>query len=192
MEPKSSAASYALHTIMAKMPTRWEPAIGIIRSSNAQELHDHWQKVAAKWSQLQEQGKIKSFSTPAALALSPRRLEENRQKLQTIDLAGARNALTASVAEEGFSEETFASGFTLLDDLSRAAQPGEAVTRLARAASEIVELVVPRRSFLRAGSPALDRFCDNARADHRSGAEKMLARELPVAGVPMTLSGLEF
>ncbi len=32
MEPKSSAASYALHTIMDKMPTRWEPAIGMIKA----------------------------------------------------------------------------------------------------------------------------------------------------------------
>jgi hypothetical protein len=62
MEPKSSAASYALHTIMGKMPTRWEPAIGIVRAQNAQELHDHWQKVSARWTELQEAGKIKSFA----------------------------------------------------------------------------------------------------------------------------------
>ena len=38
MEPKSSAAGYALHTIMAKMPTRWEPAIGIVRATHPQQL----------------------------------------------------------------------------------------------------------------------------------------------------------
>jgi hypothetical protein len=32
MEPKSSDAGYALKTIMAKMPTRWEPVIGIVRA----------------------------------------------------------------------------------------------------------------------------------------------------------------
>ncbi len=69
MEPKKSDAGYALKTIMRKMPTRWEPVIGIVRAADAQQLHDSWQKVAGHWSDLQAAGKIKSFSTPAALAL---------------------------------------------------------------------------------------------------------------------------
>ena len=193
MEPKSSAASHALHTIMAKMPTRWEPAIGIVRSSNAQELHDHWQKVAAKWSQLQEQGKIKSFSTPAALALSPRRLEENRQKLQAIDLRGARaTRSTASIAEEGFSAETFASAFTLLDELSRVAQPGEPLpdwrTLLPKSSSWwfLVDRFFAHDPLLSTG------FVTTHEPITAQAQKQMLARELPVAGVPMTLSGWSF
>jgi hypothetical protein len=89
MEPKSSDAGHALHTIMAKMPTRWEPAIAIVQSADAQQQHDYWQQVSAHWSTLQEQGKIKSFATPAALALSPRRLDENREKLRGFDFARA-------------------------------------------------------------------------------------------------------
>src|SRR5215212_5877752 len=67
MEPKSSAAGYALHTIMNKMPARWEPALAIVQANDPQQLHDGWQKIAAHWSELQEAGRIKSFSTPAAL-----------------------------------------------------------------------------------------------------------------------------
>ena len=52
------------------------------QGDNAQQLHDYWQKVAARWAELQAAGKIKSFSTPAALSLSPQRLTINRQKLQ--------------------------------------------------------------------------------------------------------------
>src|SRR5947209_10731123 len=74
MEPKRSDAGYALKTIMEKMPTRWEPVIGMIKADSAQQLHDYWQKVEPRWSALQAVGKIKGFSTPAALALSPQRL----------------------------------------------------------------------------------------------------------------------
>ncbi|MGZ5003879.1 MAG: MMPL family transporter, partial [Chthoniobacterales bacterium] len=93
MEPKRSAAGYALHTIMEKMPARWEPALGIVHAASAQELHDDWQKIAAHWSELQDGGKIKGFSTPAALALSPRRAEVNREKLRALDFAATRQAL---------------------------------------------------------------------------------------------------
>ncbi|MFN2477154.1 MAG: MMPL family transporter, partial [Chthoniobacterales bacterium] len=123
MEPKSSDAGYALHTIMEKMPARWEPAIAIVRAANAQQLHDYWQTIAAKWAEVQAAGKIKSFSTPAALALSPQRLSTNREKLRAVDFAATRQALETAVAQEGFSAETFASAFTLLDDLTRVADP---------------------------------------------------------------------
>ena len=85
MEPKRSDAGYALKTIMEKMPSRWEPVIGIVKAANAQQLHGYWQKVAAHWNDLLTAGKIKSFSTPAALALSPERSQTNRQKLQAAD-----------------------------------------------------------------------------------------------------------
>ncbi|MDQ3315200.1 MAG: MMPL family transporter, partial [Verrucomicrobiota bacterium] len=127
MEPKSSAASYALHTIMEKMPSRWEPAIGIVRTNDAQHLHDSWQKIAAQWSDLQEAGKIKSFSTPAALALSPERLTANRAKLATLNFPATRQALETAVAQEGFSAETFEPAFKVLDDLARAAESGAAI-----------------------------------------------------------------
>ena len=150
MEPKSSAASYALHTIMDKMPTRWEPAIGIVRADNEQQLHDSWQKIAARWNELQEAGKIKGFSTPAALALSPQRLTSNRAKLRTLDFSATRNALQAAVAEEGFSAETFASAFTLLDGLSQAAGPAATIPSWRERPSGDLELVVSGRSLFRA------------------------------------------
>src|SRR5437762_6688475 len=71
LEPKNSRASQALQAIMAKMPTRWEPVLAIVRTRDPQELHDDWQKVSAHWSDLQKSGKLTGFSTPAALCLSP-------------------------------------------------------------------------------------------------------------------------
>ena len=122
MEPKHSAAGYALETIMQKMPTRWEPVIGIIRAQDEQQLHDDWQKVDAHWAELQKAGKIKSFSTPAALALSPRKMQTNRAKLlESINFAAARTALETAITENGFSPETFASADSILDELEAAA-----------------------------------------------------------------------
>ena len=192
MEPKSSAASYALHTIMEKMPARWEPAIGMIRSRNAQELHDHWQKVAAHWTELQEAGKIKSFSTPAALALSPQRLETNRAKLRTLDFAATRQALEGVVAQEGFSVETFASAFTVLDDLARLAQPDANLpdwrSLLSQSSSWwfLVDRYFAHDPLLTTG------FVTTHEPITTQAQKQMLTRELPVAGVPMTLSGWSF
>src|ERR1051325_10671421 len=121
MEPKRSDAGYALKTIMEKMPTRWEPVIGMIKAENAQQRHDYLQKVEPRWAALQAAGKIKGYSTPAALALSPRRLEVNRQKLAALNFSATREALESSLAAEGFSRETFESGFKLLDELKAAA-----------------------------------------------------------------------
>src|SRR6185503_7037150 len=112
-----------LKTIMQKMPTRWEPVIGMIKAESAQQLHDYWQKVEPRWAALQAAGKIKGYSTPAALALSPSRLDANRQKLTALNFPAAREALESAVAAEGFSHETFESGFKLLDELKAAADP---------------------------------------------------------------------
>ena len=149
MEPKRSDAGYALKTIMEKMPSRWEPVIGIVKAANAQQLHDYWQKVAAHWNDLQVAGKIKSFSTPAALALSPARLQTNRQKLQTANLPGARDALEAAIAAEGFSRDTFESAFVLLDQLRGAADPSVSTAGLANPIAAKIQLVVSGRSLFR-------------------------------------------
>ena len=191
MEPKSSAAGYALHTIMAKMPMRWEPAIGIVRAGNPQQLHDYWQQIAAHWTRLQEAGNIKSFSTPAALALSPRRARANREALGAIDLAASRSALEEAVAAEGFSPEAFASGFKLLDELAHAAQPAAALAdwrTLLPTTSSWWFLV--DRYF--AHDPLLTTGFVTTHAPIDQEQKQMLARELPVDGVPMTLSGWSF
>lgn len=192
MEPRNSAASYALHTIMDRMPARWEPAIGIVRASEVQQLHDSWQKVAAHWSELQEAGKIKSFSTPAALALSPTRLESNREKLRALDLGATRQALEAAVAQEGFSAETFASGFTVLDDLARVAQPASPLpdwrTLLPPGSSWwfLVDRYFAQDPLLTTG------FVTTHEPITTQTQKEMLQRELPVAGVAMTLSGWSY
>ncbi|MEY2549249.1 MAG: uncharacterized protein QOD64_1831 [Verrucomicrobiota bacterium] len=192
MEPKRSDAGYALKTIMEKMPTRWEPVIGMVKADNAQQLHDYWQKVEPRWRDLQAAGKIKGFSTPAALALSPRRLEVNREKLRGVNFPAAQQALEAALAAEGFSRETFESGFKLLDELKVAADPG---TRLPDWRD-----ILPQTSgwwFLIdryfAHDPLLTTgFVTTTEPIATQEQKEMLHRELPVPGVPMVLSGWSF
>src|SRR5207253_5131908 len=93
LEPKNSRAGTALSLIMQKMPVRWEPVLGIVRAATEQQLHDFWKAISQDWAELQRDGRIKSLSTPDALALSRRVMQRNRQKLASINFDAARTAL---------------------------------------------------------------------------------------------------
>jgi predicted RND superfamily exporter protein len=192
MEPKRSDAGFALKTIMEKMPTRWEPVIGMIQADNAQQLHDYWQKVEPRWSALQAAGKIKSFSTPAALALSPQRLGANRQKLQSIDFGAARAALETAVAAEGFSAETFASAFILLEQLKTAADLATPLPDWREALPQtsgwwfLIDRYFAHDPLLTTG------FVTTNEPLATQEQKEMLRSELPVEGVPIKLSGWSF
>jgi uncharacterized protein len=174
------------------MPTRWEPVIGIVRAADAQQLHDSWQKIAGHWSDLQSAGKIKSFSTPAALALSPRRLQTNRERLRRIDFPAARNALEAALVAEGFTRESFLSAFALIDQLQSAAASSAQLPdwRSALPQSSSWWFLVDRYF---AHDPLLTTgFVTTNQPVETQAQKEMLHRELPVANVPMMLSGWSY
>src|SRR5437762_6541752 len=123
LEPKNSRAGTALSLIMQKMPVRWEPVLGIVRASTEQQLHDFWNAIAQHWAELQHAGKIKSFSIPNALALSPREMQHNRRKLASINFDAARTALQNALTQNRFNPDAFASAFELLNQLQAAAAP---------------------------------------------------------------------
>ncbi len=192
MEPKSSEAGHALAAIMAKMPTRWEPVLGIVRAPNEEQLHKDWQKIEAHWRDLERTGRIKSFTTPAALALSPRLMEANRERLGAVDFAGARRGLEEAIAREGFSRESFAAGFKLLDQL-------EAVAHGTMAIPDWRKALPPTSSWwflvdrYFAADPLLTvGFVTTNKPVETRDQKEMLTRELPVDGVPITLSGWSF
>src|SRR5260370_18672732 len=109
LEPKNSRAAEALQAIMAKMPTRWEPVLAIVHARDARELHDDWQRITPHWTELQQAGKIKGFSTPPPLCLSPLWMEQNRERLRTVNLPAVRPTLEATLSAEGFTTDPFAS-----------------------------------------------------------------------------------
>src|SRR5438045_3292306 len=123
LEPRNSRAAEALQAIMEKMPTRWEPVLAIVNARDSQELDDDWQRISAHWAELQQAGKIKGFSTPAALCLSPMSMEKNRESLQRVNFPAARQALEKALDTEGFSRDSFSPAFKLLDDLQAVVDP---------------------------------------------------------------------
>src|SRR6266581_3684978 len=192
LEPKNSRAAEALQAIMAKMPTRWEPVLAIVHARDAQELHDDWQRITAHWTELQQAGKIKGFSTPAALCLSPVWMEKNRERLRTVNLPAVRQTLEETLRAEGFSTDSFASAFRLLDDLRAVVDPKSPLpdwrNQLPKGAGWwfLVDRYFAKNPLLTTGFATTNEPV----ANHAQSEE--LSRELPVPGVPMILSGWSY
>jgi len=189
LQPKNIRASQALDTIMKKMPVRWEPVLAIVRATNSQELHDYWQKIFAHWRELQAAGKIKGFSTPAALCPSPIWMERNREHLRWINFQKAHETLTETLEAEGFSVEAFAPAFALLDDLQRVADPSAPLpdwrTQLPESSSWwfLIDRYFGQDPLLTAGFV----MTNEPVTTHEQSQE--LQRDLSVAGVPLILTG---
>jgi predicted RND superfamily exporter protein len=189
LQPKNIRASLALDTIMKKMPVRWEPVLAIVRATNAQELHGYWQKISARWRELQAAGKIKAFSTPAALCSSPIWMEQNRNQLRGMDFQAAHQTLTETLDTEGFSVEAFAPAFALLDDLRHIADPGVPLpnwrTQLPESSSWwfLIDRYFGQNPLLTTGFV----MTNEPITTHEQSQE--LQRDLSVAGVPVILTG---
>src|SRR5882724_570825 len=192
LQPKNIRANRALEEIMHKMPVRWEPVLAIVRATNQQELHDYWQKISAHWRQLQAAGKIKGFSTPAALCISPNWMQANRQQLSTINLQAARETLEQTLDAEGFSRDSFDPAFTLLDDLQHVADPSVPLpdwrTQLPQSSSWwfLVDRYYGQNPLLTTG------FVMTNQPVATDAQSEELGRDLPVAGVPMMIAGWSY
>src|SRR5213596_3050618 len=192
LQPKNIRANRALEEIMRKMPVRWEPVLAIVRATNPQELHDYWQKISAHWRQLQAAGKIKNFSTPAALCPSPNWMQANRRKLSTINFQAARETLEQTVDTEGFSRDSFAPAFALLDDLQHFTDPNVPLpdwrTQLPQSSSWwfLVDRYFGRDPLLTTG------FVMTSQPVATHAQSEALGRDVSVAGVPMILSGWSY
>jgi predicted exporter len=177
---------------MRKMPTRWEPVLAILRAQDAQQLHDHWRKIAAHWGDLQRSGKIKGFSTPAALTLSPASMQKNRERLGQIDFAASGRALEEALDVEGFSRDSFAPAFALLDELHRLVDPNVPLPswreRLPKSSGWwfLVDRYFAQDPLLTVGF-----VTSNAPIVTHADYEA-LSRDLPVPGVPMIFSGWSY
>jgi len=192
LEPKNSRAGHALEEIMNKMPSRWEPVLAIVQAHDPQELHDNWQKVSAHWSELQAAGKIRSFSTPAALTLSPQSMRRNRERLHEIDFTTVRRTLEETLDAEDFSRDSFASAFKLVDDLEAMVDPSAPLPnwrgQLPKSSSWwfLVDRYFAKNPLLTTG------FVTSNAPIKTHQQQVMLQQELPAAGVPMILSGWSY
>jgi len=192
LEPKNSRASLALRKIMQKTPMRWEPVVAIVRASDQQRLHDDWQKIAAHWRDLQLAGKIKSFSTPAALCLSPNAMQKNREQLSTINFPAARETFEQTLAAEGFRRDSFAPAFTLLDNLQHLVDPTAPLPnwrdQLPKSSSWwfLVDRYFAHDPLLTMG------FVTTNEPVSTHAQREDLGRNLPVADIPMILTGWSY
>jgi len=189
LQPKNIRASGALDAIMHKMPVRWEPVLAIVQGADSQQLHDYWQKISAHWRDLQATGKIKGFSTPAALCPSPIWMERNREHLRATNFQLAREILSQTLEAEGFSVEAFAPAFKLLDDLQGVSGPGVPLpnwrTQLPESSSWwfLIDRYFGRDPLLTTG------FVTTNRPLTTHAQSQELGRQLSVPGLPMILSG---
>ncbi len=189
LQPKNIRASGALDAIMQKMPVRWEPVLAIAQGADSQQLHDYWQKISAHWRDLQATGKIKGFSTPAALCPSPTWMERNREYLRTTNFQVAHEVLNQTLETEGFSVEAFAPAFKLLDDLQRVSDPSAPLpnwrTQLPESSSWwfLIDRYFGRDPLLTIG------FVTTNRPLTTHAQSQELGGELSVPGLPMILTG---
>ena len=192
LQPKNIRASRALEEIMHKMPVRWEPILAIVRAVNPQELHDYWQKISARLRELQAAGKIKSFSTPAALCASPNWMRANRERLKAVNFQATRETLDQTLDAEGFSRDSFAPAFTLLDDLQHFADSNVPLpdwrTQLPASSSWwfLVDRYFARDRLLTTGFV----MTNQPVTTHAQSQE--LGNDLTVPGVPMIISGWSY
>jgi predicted RND superfamily exporter protein len=192
LEPKKSQAGQALAAIMSNMPVRWEPVLVLVRAPDAQRLHDDWKKISTHWSELQATGKIKGFSTPAALAPSPMSIQSNREELRTIDFQSVRRTLEETLDAEGFSRDSFSSAYKLLDDLQSVADPNAPLPnwrdKLPKSSSWwfLVERYFAQDPLLTVG------FVTSNEPIRTHAQYVTFSRDLPVPAVPMILSGWSY
>lgn len=192
LEPRNSRASQALQAIMAKMPTRWEPVLAIVRAQNAQALHDDWQKISVHWAELQKAGELKGFTTPAALCLSPIWMEKNRQSLEKVDLQSARQTLEQTLDAEGFARDSFSAAFNLIDQLRTLANPATPMPdwrkQLPKGAGWwfLVDRYFAKDPLLTTG------FATTPQPVTTHAQSEQLGRDLTVPDVPMILSGWSY
>ena len=189
LQPKNIRASKAFDAIMQKMPVRWEPVLAIVRGTNQQQLHDYWQKISAHWREVQAVGKIKGFSTPAALCASPSWMERNRERLRAINFQAADETLTQTLEAEGFSVDAFSPAFAMLDDLQRVADPSAPLpnwrTQLPKSSSWwfLIDRYFGQDPLLTTGFVTTN----GSLTTHEESQE--LQRALSVSGTPMILTG---
>src|SRR6202022_3969025 len=149
-------------------------------------------RLFSQWAQLQVSRKIKGFSTPAALALSPQLMERNRARLRAIDLQAVRETLETAAIREGYNRVAFAGGFKLLDELQAIVDPRMPLPhwrdKLPKSSSWwfLVDRYFAQDPLLTTG------FVTTNAPITRHAEYETLSRELPVANVPMILSGWSY
>src|SRR5207244_7151150 len=128
----------------------------------------------------------------AALYLSTVWMGKNLERLRTVNLPTVRRTLEETLRAEGFSNDSFASAFRLLDDLQAVADPKAPLpdwrNQLPKGAGWwfLVDRYFARNPMLTTG------FATTNAPVTTHAQQQELSRDLPVPGVPMILSGWSY
>lgn len=121
LEPKNIPGAITLRTINENIPAASEPVVLLLDSKDAQTAHNHWQTLEARLQQLVKEGVLSNYSSPAALMLSPERMQRHREQLrQTLNIDESAAAFRAALEKAGFNAESFAPAFQFFDQLKTA------------------------------------------------------------------------
>lgn len=121
LEPKNIPGSITLRTINEKIPAASEPVVLLLDSPDAQSAHNHWQILDARLQKLVKEGVLSNYSSPAALMLSPERMQRHREQLrQSVNIDESATAFRVALEKAGFNAESFAPAFQFFGQLKAA------------------------------------------------------------------------
>src|SRR5947208_11621592 len=119
-------------------------------------------------------------------------MQQNREQLSKIDFQTARQTLEQTLDSEGFSRDAFAPAFTLLDNLQHLVDPNAPLPnwreKLPASSSWwfLVDRYFSQDTLLTTG------FVTTNEPVSTYAQRVNLGRDLPVAGIPMTLTGWSY
>src|SRR5258708_5171005 len=119
LQPKQIPASIALQEMADKMHQESDPVTILVDSTDPEEFHDRWEHLRQGLEKAQADGEIKSVSTLAMLAFSPKRFAENRAYLKSLDFSQIEANLRSVLEQNGFDLAAFQNAFTLLQALGQ-------------------------------------------------------------------------
>jgi predicted RND superfamily exporter protein len=99
------------------MKQQSDPVTILVKAKDQEDFHDRWERLSNRLEEAQKAGQLKSVSTPVALALSPARINENREALKRLDFEKIKTLVRESLQRNGFELDSFKNAFELLDRL---------------------------------------------------------------------------
>jgi uncharacterized protein len=119
LQPKQIPASIALQAMADKLHQESDPVTILVDSNDPEEFHNRWEHLREGLEKAQADGKIKSVSTLAMLAFSPKRFAENRAYLKSFDFSQIEASLRSVLDQNGFDLAAFQNAFVLLHALDQ-------------------------------------------------------------------------
>jgi uncharacterized protein len=119
LQPKQIPASIALQEMADKMHQESDPVTILVNSNDPEEFHNRWEHLRQGLEKAQADGEIKSVSTLAMLAFSPKRFAENRAYLKSLNFSQIEANLRSVLEQNGFDLAAFQNAFTQLHALDQ-------------------------------------------------------------------------